>query len=86
MCNIAIPFKIHFLVADQTASTTIHTLPKERHGKADKPDMTKLQTLYTQSHNRVDYIIVVLLQRIDSLLPRDACLGHDQFNILVLKT
>jgi hypothetical protein len=46
----------------------------------------KLGTLYAQSHDRVDYIIVVLLQCLDSLLSGNACLGHDQLDILVLKT
>ena len=43
-------------------------------------------TLYAQSHDRVDYVIVVLLQCLDSLVPRDAGLGHDQLDIFVLQT
>jgi hypothetical protein len=42
--------------------------------------------LYAQSHDRVDYIVVILLQCLDSLLSGHACLSHDQLDILVLKT
>jgi hypothetical protein len=42
--------------------------------------------LYAQSHNRVDNIVVVLLQCLDSLVAGDAGLGHDQLDVLVLKT
>jgi hypothetical protein len=40
--------------------------------------------LYAQRHDGVDYVIVVFLQCLDSLVPRDTCLGHDQLDILVL--
>ena len=66
---VTIPCRIHFFVADQDASTILNPLTEARHTQADKPGMTKLQTLYTESHNRVDYIIVILLQCLDSLLP-----------------
>jgi hypothetical protein len=45
----------------------------------------QLDTLYAQSHDRVDYIIVVLLQCLDSLLSGNACLGHNQLDIFVLQ-
>lgn len=54
--------------------------------KQSKTWHARLQSLYAQSHNRVDYVVVVLLQCLDSLVPRDACLGHDQFNILIFQT
>lgn len=43
-------------------------------------------TLNAQSHNGIDYVIVILLQCLDSLVPRDTGLGHDQLDILVLQT
>jgi hypothetical protein len=42
--------------------------------------------LHAQRHDRVDYIIVILLQRLDGLLPRHRRLLHDELNILALKT
>lgn len=47
---------------------------------------TAIEALYAQSHDRVDYIVVVLLQCLDSLLPGNACLGHHQLDVFVLET
>lgn len=43
-------------------------------------------SLYAQSHNRVDNVIIVLLQCLDSLVSGNACLCHNKLNILVLET
>lgn len=43
-------------------------------------------TLDTQSHDGVDNVIVVLLQRLDGFLAADVGLGHYQLNVLVLQT
>jgi len=43
------------------------------------------ERLHTQCHDRVDYVVVILLQRLDCLLPRDGCLLHDQLNVLALQ-
>lgn len=40
--------------------------------------------LDTESHDRVDNVVVVLLERLDSLLPRYVGLRHDELDILVL--
>jgi hypothetical protein len=45
-----------------------------------------LPILYRQSHNGIDYIIVVLLQCLNSFVFRDTRLLHNQFNILRLDT
>lgn len=42
--------------------------------------------LDTQSHDRVDNIIVILLQRLDGLIAADVGLGHDQLNVFILET
>jgi hypothetical protein len=42
--------------------------------------------LYAQSHDRINYVVVVLFQCLDSLVSRDACLGHDKLNILIFET
>jgi hypothetical protein len=42
--------------------------------------------LDAQSHDGVDYIIVVVFEREDGLLPADAGLGHDELDVLVLDT
>jgi hypothetical protein len=42
--------------------------------------------LDAQCHDRVDYIVVVLFEGLDGLLPADVGLGHDEFNVLVLDT
>jgi hypothetical protein len=42
--------------------------------------------LYWEGHDGVDNIIVVLLEGLDSLLPRDTGLLHDELNVLGLKT
>jgi hypothetical protein len=42
------------------------------------------RTLDTQCHDRVDYVVVVLLEGLDGLLAADRRLGHDEFDILVL--
>lgn len=42
--------------------------------------------LYTESHDGVDYVTVVLFQCLDSLVAGNVCLGHDKLNILVLKS
>ena len=52
----------------------------KREPPPDKP------RLYAQSHNGVDDVVIVLLQCLDGLVSRNACLGHDEFNILVLET
>jgi hypothetical protein len=43
-------------------------------------------SLYAQSHDRVDNVVVVLLEGLDGLLPRDAGLLHDKLNVLGLET
>lgn len=40
--------------------------------------------LDAESHDGVDDIVVVLLERLDSLLPRYVGLRHDELNVLVL--
>ena len=42
--------------------------------------------LYAQSHDGIDYVVVILLQCLHSFVPRDTCLSHDKLNVLVLKT
>lgn len=42
--------------------------------------------LYAERHNRVDNVVVVLLQRLDGLVARDVGLGADKLNVLVLQT
>ena len=39
-----------------------------------------------QRHNRVDYIVGIVLQCLDRLLPRDTGLCHDELNVFLLKT
>lgn len=43
-------------------------------------------SLYAESHDRVDNVVVVLLECLDCLLPADAGLGHDELNVLGLET
>lgn len=60
----------------------------------DAPLSTRIQagsprspsTLYAQRHNAVDNIIVILLQRLDRLLPADARLRHHELDVLGLET
>lgn len=40
--------------------------------------------LDAQSHDRVDDVVVILLERLDGLLPRYVGLRHDELNVLVL--
>jgi len=47
--------------------------------------LSLLLQLYTQRHNRIDYIIPIILQRLNSLLPRHTSLRHHQLNILLLE-
>jgi hypothetical protein len=42
-------------------------------------------SLYAQSHNAVDNVIVVLLQCFDSLLPANTRLRHHELDILALQ-
>lgn len=49
-------------------------------------DASILVGLYAQCHDTVDNVVVVLLERLDSLLPADAGLSHDELNVLRLKT
>jgi hypothetical protein len=42
--------------------------------------------LYAQGHDAVDNVVVVLLEGLDGLLPADAGLGHDELDVLGLKT
>ena len=42
--------------------------------------------LYAESHDGVDNIIVILLERLDRLLPADASLSHDEFDVLGLES
>jgi hypothetical protein len=48
------------------------------------PDSRIPPALDAQCHDRVDYIVVVLFERLDSFLARNAGLCHDKFNVLVL--
>lgn len=41
---------------------------------------------YTQGHDRVDNIVIVLLESLDSLVPRHRRLSHNQLNVLGLQT
>ena len=41
-------------------------------------------TLDTQRHDGVDYVVVVLFQRLDGLLAGDVRLGHDELDVFVL--
>jgi hypothetical protein len=42
--------------------------------------------LYAQSHDRVDDVVVVLLEGLDGLLPRDTGLLHNKLNVLGLES
>ena len=42
--------------------------------------------LYAEGHDAVDNVVVVLLEGLDGLLPADAGLGHDELDVLGLKT
>jgi hypothetical protein len=42
--------------------------------------------LDAQRHDGVDYVVVVLLQGLDGLVPADVRLGHDELNVLLLDT
>lgn len=42
--------------------------------------------LYAQGHDTVDDVVVVLLERLDGLLPADAGLSHHKLDVLRLKT
>lgn len=53
---------------------------------AAQPDSVPVKCLNTQSHDGVDNIVVILLQCLDGLFAADTGLGHDQLNVLVLKT
>lgn len=46
---------------------------------------TTIQSSYTESHDGVDNIVVILPQCLDGLLARDVGLGHNQINVLGLK-
>ena len=41
---------------------------------------------YAEGHDRVDNVVVVLLQSLDGLLPADVCLGHDEFDVFGFET
>jgi hypothetical protein len=43
------------------------------------------RSLYAEGHDGVDNIIVILPQGLDSLLARNAGLGHDQLDVLSLE-
>lgn len=45
-----------------------------------------MRSLYAEGHDGVDNIIVILPQGLDSLLTGNAGLGHDQLDVLSLKT
>jgi len=45
----------------------------------------KRHRLYTEGHDTVDNIVVVLLEGLHGLLPAHAGLGHDELNVLGLK-
>lgn len=42
--------------------------------------------LYAECHDGVDDIVIVLLQCLDGLVAGNVGLGHDELNVLVLKT
>lgn len=50
-----------------------------------KAKLAMCSTLSAQRHDGIDDIIVILLQRLDRLLPRNARLRHDQLDILGLE-
>jgi hypothetical protein len=47
--------------------------------------IVRLLLSYTQCHDRVDYIVPVVFQSFDGLLPTDVGLCHDEFDILRLQ-
>ncbi len=50
------------------------------------PALNRLLCLsYTQCHDRIDYVISVLFQCLDSLLPRNIGLGHNKFDVLAFQ-
>lgn len=49
------------------------------------PSLKPSSPLYTQRHNTVNNIVVVLLQRLDSLLPAHARLRHHELDVLGLQ-
>jgi hypothetical protein len=57
-----------------------------------KPDsavshaVARSRCLYAEGHDTVDNIVVVLLERLDSLLPAHAGLGHDELDVLGLES
>ncbi len=42
--------------------------------------------LYAEGHDGVDDVVIVLLQCLDGLVAGNVGLGHDKFDVLVLKT
>jgi hypothetical protein len=42
--------------------------------------------LYTQRHNRVDYVVPVLLESFYSFLPGHRSLSHDELDVFALET
>lgn len=42
--------------------------------------------LYAQSHDTVNNIVVILLKRLDCLLPADVRLSHHEFDVLRFKS
>lgn len=63
-----------------TASPTFQEQTNMARGKT----VSVPRCLDAESHDRVDDIVVVLLECLDSLLPRYVGLGHDEFDVLVL--
>lgn len=49
-------------------------------------DVDSCRTLYAESHDRVDDVVVVLLQGLDGLLAGDGCLLHNELDVLGLET
>jgi hypothetical protein len=42
--------------------------------------------LYTESHDRIDYVILIFLQCLHSLVPRDIRLLHHEFDVFCFQT
>lgn len=60
-------------------------LQDEESSSSQRPAARVSASLYAESHDGVDNVVVILLERLDGLLPRDASLLHDQLDVLGLE-
>ena len=49
-------------------------------------NVSSSSVLYTQRHNRVDYIVPVFLESFDCFLPGHRSLSHDELDVFALET